>query len=116
MILKLNIKATKIQGQSKSELMDRLHMYGYTVSSKYGSYYGSMNDRDEYILVANFQKVNKKTKQVKKNIKGKIKTVSTIIRRAHWIAYYYRIPKAWLEASGSKVEQRSRNFVIKNKK
>ena len=114
MILKLKIFPYKIEDRSKVNLQNRLKFYGYTVNN-YGSYYDDLYNKDT-IRVVNFQKVNKKTKQTQKVVNGKNITTSKIIRDAHWVAYYYYIPKTWLAATNSRVEQRSRNFIIKKNK
>ena len=45
-----------------------------------------------------------------------MKTVSTVIRYAHWEANIYDIPKSWLEYNRKKVIQKRKNFVIVDRK
>lgn len=107
------IKPWKSEGCSIDSIKSKHQMYGFTCSSLYGDYYG---DHKDFIMVANFQKVNTKTKQVKKKVKGEMKTVSTVVRYAHWEAFIYKIPKSWLEQNKKKVIQKKRNFVIVDRK
>lgn len=107
------IKPSKTTGYSIDLIKSKYQMYGFTSSSLYGDYW---HDDEKYITVANFQKVNTKTKQVKKKVKGEMKTVSTVVRYAHWEAFIYKIPKSWLEQNRKKVIQNKRNFVIVERK
>lgn len=106
------IKPSKTTGNSIDSIKSKHQMYGLTLSSC-GEYYG---DHKDFIMVANFQKVNTKTKQVKKKVKGEMKTISTVVRYAHWEAFIYKIPKSWLEQNKKKVIQKKRNFVIVDRK
>lgn len=108
------IKPRKTTGNSIDSIKSKYNMLGFT-SSTYGEYWGDYYHKD-FVRVANFQKVNTKTKQVKKKIKGQMKTVSTVIRYAHWEAFVYDIPKSWLEQNRKKVIQNRRNFVIVDRK
>ena len=106
------IKPRKSTGYSIDDIKSKYNLFGFCMSSFGEHWYGD----DKYIRVANFQKVNTKTKQVKKKIKGEMKTVSTIIHYAHWEANIYDIPKSWLEYNRKKVIKKRKNFVIVDRK
>ena len=109
MNLIMNIKPTKYVSDNKESLIERYQLYGFCISSQFGQHY--YRDDKNYIYVANFQKLNKKTKQVQKVINGKNITTSKIIRKKQWIIFVYRIPKNWLIAANKKVIQKTRNFI-----
>lgn len=113
MRLSLNIKPSIITGNSKDKIKSRLRLYGWSCSN-YGSYYSYSGGfkNDDYICVINFEKFRKKTKQNKKVVKGKSVTTSKVIRKAHWVGYYYLIPISFLKESRMKVIQKKNNFVF----
>jgi len=108
MRLSITIKPSTITGNSKDEIKSRLRLYGWT-SSNYGNYY---RDDNNYIYVINFEKFRKKSKQIQKVVKGKSVSTSKVIRKAHWVGYYYQIPISFLKESRMKVIQKKRNFVF----
>ena len=110
MRLSLNIKPSTITGNSKDNIKSVLRLYGWTCSN-YGSYYSGFKN-DDYIYVINFEKFRRKTKQNKRMIKGKSVTSSKVIRKAHWVGYYYLIPISFLKESRMKVIQKKNNFVF----
>lgn len=106
MKLVLNIKPRKVTATTKESVLAKLgNRSGYTFSSLYGDYRASTKTD---VIVYNLQKVNKKTKQVKKGDK----TISTIIRKKEWVMHYYYIPFDVLKALGLEVKQSNRNFKI----
>lgn len=91
----------------------------FTMSSRYGMYFGQYKDNldNEFIIVFNIQKFNKKTKQTQKVTKaGKNVTTSEIIRRKHFVGYIYKIPKIWLDITENKVMQNNYNFYFESNK
>lgn len=92
--------------------LDGIHKGSYTLNNR-GNGYRNFGSEDVFIGYV-FHKVRKKTKQTK-NKKGK--TISSkIVREAHWIVSKYRIPYTLLDVLNKKFEQRSRHFVLVDKK
>ena len=98
MELRMNIRPNKVVADSIDGIHRKIGNHCCCIITTYGNY---MHANDNYIIVVNMQKFNKKTSQIRK--RGK--TVSTIIRRSHWVGYVYFIPKAWFQASGMVVKQ-----------
>lgn len=73
-----------------------------------------MREDEMYVYVFNFQKFNRKTKQTKNKKSGK--TTSVVVRPKHYIAYMYRIPKAWLKETKNEVQQGRNTFTIKKRR
>lgn len=109
MRLYIEVKPSKYTAKSREELIHKLPVSGHTFS-RYGNYYAE--DKD-YVYAVNFQKFNKKTKQTKSK-NGK--TVSTILRRKHYVAYVYRLPKVWLAETKTEVKQDRIHFRLVKKK
>lgn len=110
MRLYIDVKPSKYTANSRAEIIRKLPVSGYTIS-RYGNYYAE--DKD-YVYAVNFQKFNKKTKQTKSKTSGK--TTSTIIRRKHYVAYVYRLPKVWLAETKKEVKQDRTHFRLVSKK
>ena len=113
MEFKLKIKPTKVVKSTREGIIDSYRLYGFTCSSRYGNYF---REDDEYIYAANFQKVNTKTKQVKRRANGMVETDSVILHYAHYVGYVYKFPKALLDLTGKKIEQGRKNFKVVDKK
>lgn len=99
--------------------MNNIGIACFTMNSRYGHYFGQYKDKhnNEFIIVFNIQKFNKKTKQTQKVDKtGKNITTSEIVRRKHFVGYIYKIPKIWLDITENKVIQKNYNFYFESNK
>ena len=112
MEFKIKIKPTKVVKKTRESIKDSHRLYGYSISSRYGSYY---REDDKYIYAVNFQKVNTKTSQKKVRKNGKLVTESKVLHYAHYVGYVYKFPKALLEMTGKEIDQRKNNFKIVDK-
>lgn len=113
MLLTMKVKPTKHVARTKEELMRKMKMTGYSSSSMFGtSYYAytfsTKGSNDGCMMVYTCQKYRPKSLQIKDSC-GDTQTF-TKIREGYWEGHVYRIPKAFLDAAGLKVEQSSRTF------
>lgn len=117
MKLSLNIKPTKVIGNTKSALLSNVSnqkiTHGLiTENGKSFSYTGFQSPSDESkITVVNLHKVRKKSLQDKRT-DGKTK--SKVVVKPHWIAYVYTFDIEMLKQMGYKsINQNTRNFELK---
>lgn len=125
MKLRIKVTPTIVTKNTRDEIVDSVYKMNntgigcITMSSRYGHFFGQYKDKlnNEFIIVFNIQKFNKKTKQTQKVDKtGKNITTSEIIRRKHFVGYIYKIPKIWLDFTENKVIQKNYNFYFENNK
>lgn len=125
MELRFKVTPTIVTKNTKEEIIDRVYQmsnknkYTFTMSSRYGHFFGQYKDKlnNEFIIVFNIQKFNKKTKQTQKVDKtGKNITTSEIVRRKHFVGYIYKIPKIWLDITENKIIQKRYNFYFESNK
>jgi hypothetical protein len=107
MVLKLNIKPRIVKSSTKEGIKNFINRLSYSIC-RYGNYVVSSDGKNAVVI--NYEMVNKKTKQVRKN--GN--TVSKIVRRKEWTGYVYYIPINVLHIMNISVKQNTRNFVIKS--
>lgn len=125
MKLRIKVTPTIVTKNTRDEIVDSVYKMNnigigcITISSRYGHFFGQYKDKlnNEFIIVFNIQKFNKKTKQTQKVDKtGKNITTSEIIRRKHFVGYIYKIPKIWLDFTENKVIQKNYNFYFESNK
>lgn len=115
MKLTLTVKPTKYVARTKDDLMRKMKMAGYSSSSMFGDsrYAYSLNSKDPidgFIMVYTCQKYRPKFKQTKDS-RGITKSSKKVFH-GYWEGHVYRIPKAFLQAAGLKVEQGLRTFKL----
>lgn len=119
-------KPVRVEGRTKDEVLNKIFGRSIWTSSKQwvrtgwtGPYYQRglrAGDPLTYRLY-NLQKLRRKTEQVTRTItrgkrKGETETTINVIRRGHWVGYYYDVPAQMVE----KVQQNNRNFTVDFKK
>ena len=112
MEFRTKVQSRKIEGRSKEAILSKINLGGWTGGS-FGSHYMHGGRDNDYIRVVNLHKVNKK---VERFTDKKGKKQSRVIKSAHWIGYYYDIPKTLLTLNKLEVIQKSRNFVLQENK
>ena len=106
----INIRAYKLTGETKQEVIDRIcsvYVANWASTSSYSGY----RSCEGSALGISFVKYNKKTKQ--KKVNGK--TQSIIIRKKHWKAYCYVFTKEILMMMNKKLIQHNNHFELINK-
>jgi len=114
MKLTVNIHPVTLTVNSKSEALNKVQGFGIVTFSADGNYLTAYDDRkNKFAVVVNYQKVNRKTRQVKNVNTGKTK--STVLRKKHWIVRRYDISIDLLRLAGLKVIQMPRYFKIESR-
>ena len=114
MELHFKIKPRIVKATSREGLESKIGFYGRTYGSYGDGYLSCKYNGEECALVVNYEKVNRKTKQIRyKN--GKYKS-SEVVKEKQWIGYAYYFPISLLKVMNLKVVQNRNNFELKKRK
>lgn len=108
MNITVKINPIKYKAATKQGLLNKMGMTSGCFGT-YGNTRSSVISKDG-VRVFTCEKFRRKTKQRFSKSKGK--TVSTVVRPAHWVGYVYAIPYSVLDAAHLKVEQKTRTFQL----
>lgn len=112
MYINIKVKPIKYTATTKSQLLEKMKMHGFSVGT-YGETHSSGMDKDR-VRVYTCEKRRRKTVQTRKP--GSDKTKSSVVRNGHWVGCVYNISHSLLSAAGLKVKQENNTFKLVSKK
>lgn len=108
MNLVYKVRPVVLTADNKHTLMPMVTRGTYFSTGKYGQYYASVGRDSDFIRVFNLEKRRKRV--VRSVVNGK--KTSTVVRRAHWVAFVYDIPEDVFKMLKLKVIQGNRTFYF----
>jgi hypothetical protein len=121
MQITMKLKPKKMEAATKSQLLEKLRG-GMWASSHFRTNYGRGNylirgeGGNQIARLYNLHKVRRKVEVTTRTItrgknKGKVEKTINVLRRGHWVAFYYDVPTSIIGTA----EQEARNFSLKLK-